>query len=285
MPFIGHISLICSYMTKIILFWFLFPLTQRKNNEFRSKLVGYMCLFPMFLILAQVYTHMSSLFLIIPLKTQWCLGFLLPVMKKLNLWIATKIAFKAAGGSTTPAKVAMICGVGGMHSFMLTLLLASKVTQTTAYLVMILDSLPNILSCAKIVKRHYRVADVINWEANEAVLCWTLKEFLELLIPCVYCASFLIAYYGPNAEILGNVKNDYWQFERVDNVFEKLKAVGIFFGFDVVRAILCGLILWFLCKINVCKTYCYIMYTYGMLILFYIMAALNVVFICYSLIS
>ena len=60
--------------------------------------------------------------------------------------------------------------------------------------------------------------DISNPEQNPALFCLTLKEFMELSIPAVYCASFLMAYYGPNAEVLGNVKNDYWQFEKVENV-------------------------------------------------------------------
>ena len=290
MPFIGQACLMISYIVKVISFWFLFPQNERKNKDFRKRLIGYMCLFPLYFLIAQAYTQLSSLFFSVPLNVQWCLGFFVPVLKKFNMWIAAKIAFKAAGGATISAKLAMICGVGGMHSFMMVLLLASKVQPMTAYLVMTLDCLPNLWSCVKIVKMHRHRSDVSSTltpssddaaktQLKEAVQCLTLKESLELFIPVVYCASFVIAYHGPNAKIMGNIRNDYWQFEKVENLFGKLSTVGIFFTIDAVRAIISALSLWYFCEINVCKTYCHIMYHYGILILFYIMAALNVVFI------
>ena len=290
MPFIGNVCMSISYIVKVISFWFLFPPNERENKDFRKRLLGYMCLFPLFFLIAQAYTQLSSLFFSVPLNIQWCLGIFVPIVKKINMWIAAKIAFKAAGGATVSAKLAMICGVGGMHSFMMVLLLASKVQPMTAYLVMILDCLPNLWSCVKIIKmhrHHSHVASTLTPSSNdagrkeleEALQCLTLKESLELFIPVVYCASFVIAYYGPNAKILGNIQNDYWQFEKVENLFDKLSTVGIFFTIDALRAIISALALWYFCKINVCKTYCHIMYHYGILLLFYIMAALNLVYI------
>ena len=40
-----------------------------------------------------------------------------------------------------------------------------------------------------------------------------LSECLEIVIPLAYLLCFVIAYYGPNADILGNIKNDYWQYQ------------------------------------------------------------------------
>ena len=157
-----------------------------------------MYLFPLYFLISQAYTQLSSLFFSVPLNIQWCLGIFVPLLKKFNMWIATKIAFKAAGGSTVSAKLAMICGVGGMHSFMMVLLLASKVQPMTAYLVVALDCLPNVWSCVKIIKMHRRRRfqvsstatsssdqDATGIELKEALECLTLKESLELFIPAV----------------------------------------------------------------------------------------------------
>ena len=244
-----------------------------------------MLLFPTFLFISLVYGQLSALFLNVPLHFQWCLGVFLPMLKKFNMWISTKIAFKASSGPTLSARLAMICGVGGMHSFMIVLLLASAVQPTTAYLVMILDSLPNLWSVIPIVRMHKKQLSSTSPEdrnqtrnqIQEALTCLTLKEFLELLIPMIYGVSFVIAFYGPNAEILGNIKNDYWQFEKVDNLVDKLSNVGIFFCVDSFRGILSAFIIWYFSGLNVYKPYCYLMLHYGFLILYYISAALNLV--------
>ena len=285
MPFIGNICLSISYITKIIAFWFLFPNSNRGNKEYRKRLIWTMFLFPTFFFIAQVYSQLSSIFLNVPLHFQWCLGFLLPMLKKFNMWFSSKIAFKAAGGATLSAKIAMICAVGGIHSFMIVLLLASKVQPTTAYLVMILDSLPNLWSVVSIVRMHKKQVistspgdiNQIRTRIQESFTCLTLKEFLELLIPIIYGVSFVIAFYGPNADILGNVQNDYWQFEKTNSLVDKLSNVGIFFCVDSFRALISASVIWYFSGLNVYKPYCYIMLHYGFLILFYLSSALNVV--------
>ena len=46
----------------------------------------------------------------------------------------------------------------------------------------------------------------------EALKILVLCETLEFIMPLGYMACFVVAYYGPNADVLGNVKNDYWQY-------------------------------------------------------------------------
>ena len=103
------------------------------------------------------------------------------------------------------------------------------------------------------------------------------KEFLELSIPAVYCASFLMAYYGPNAEVLGNVKNGYWQFEKVEDVLAKLSSAGLFFCIDAIRGAIFALLLWFFSNLNMLETYCYIAHRYGFIMFLYISGSLIVV--------
>jgi hypothetical protein len=198
-------------------------------------------------------------------------------MKKFSTLLATKVAFEAAGTQDISSKIAMICCVGNIHSFSLAILMGSKISSTTAYVIMILDSVPNILSCIKIIKMKEIRENTLQ---IEELKCLAVKEFLEVSIPLVYCASFLAAYYGPNAEIIGNIKNDYWQYQRVDDVFEKLTNNSIFILVDSVRGMMFGLILWWFCKLNLLKTYCTIIYEYGLLLLVYISGTLAVVF-CY----
>ena len=289
MPFIGQICGVIAYITKVICFWFIFPYELRVNNkQFRKRLTNYFVLFPLYTFNALAYSNMSNVFFIVPSNVQWCLGIVVPCLKKFNIWIASKFAFKAAGGGRTLyATLAVIMGVGTMHSLSIVLLLGSKVRPITTYLIIILDSIPNVWSCIKLIKQNRMerintvsqlyTNDISNPEQNPALFCLTLKEFMELSIPAVYCASFLMAYYGPNAEVLGNVRNDYWQFEKVENVFEKLSAAGLFFCIDAVRGIIFALILWYASGLNMFETYCYIAHRYGFVLFLYISGALVVV--------
>ena len=67
---------------------------------------------------------------------------------------------------------------------------------------------------------------VISWRAKrnftkkslhklmKSVQILVLAESLEIVIPLAYLLCFVIAYHGPNADILGNIKNGYWQYQE-----------------------------------------------------------------------
>ena len=289
MPFVGQICAVIAYIMKVIAFWFIFPHNLRVNNkQFRKRLINYMILFPLYSFFTLGYSNLSMVFFAVPQNIQWCLGIVVPCLKKFNIWLSSKFALKAAGGKRTlHPTLAVIMGVGITHSLAIVLLLGSKVKPLTTYLIIILDSIPNVWSCIKLIKQRKtgRLNDVCQistnrnfaQERNPALVCLTLKEFLELSIPAVYCASFLMAYYGPNAKVLGNVKNDYWQFEKVENVFDKLSSAGLFFCIDALRATIFALILWFFSDFNMLETYCYIAHRYGFVMFLYISGALVVV--------
>ena len=143
---------------------------------------------------------------------------------------------------------------------------------------MVFDSIPNVISCIKIMKHQTRqISTNSELLQNEETQSLVLKEFLETSIPFIYCVSFLIAYYGPNAEILGNIGNDYWHYEKVTNIYEKLSKIALFFGVDLVRGIIFSLVLWFWCGLNTYRTCGYIIYQYGLLLMFYIAGFLTMV--------
>ena len=52
----------------------------------------------------------------------------------------------------------------------------------------------------------------------------------------MYCSSFLIAYYGPNMEILGNVGSDMWQYKKVKDVASELETTASLFMIDGILA-------------------------------------------------
>ena len=117
-------------------------------------------------------------------------------MKKLNTWILTKIAFKAAGNKTISAKMAKIVHLGSMHSFSIAVVLGSNVSSLTTYVIFAVDSIPNLWSCMRIWKLFRQGSDFARIQMNDLVNCLILRELFEISIPAVYCASFLAAYYN-----------------------------------------------------------------------------------------
>ena len=281
MPFIGQICLAVGYICKCVSLWFIFPRHLRHNQMFRKRLLAYLSLFPLYFIIGIGYTQISSLVFMVPDTLQWTLGICLPIFKKFNTWISIKVAFKAAGSNDVSAKLAMICSIGSIHAFSVSLLLGSKITFANACLIAMIDCIPNIFCCAKLLKPNQIDTKMDNSSNNEALKCLILTEMLKTIIPIIYVFSFLIAYFGPNANVLGNVQNDYWQYEKVDDVSEKFSRIGMFFIFDVGRVIIFSALIWRYCKFDIYGTYCNIIRHYGVLIFFYITGCLSVVMCCY----
>ena len=70
-----------------------------------------------------------------------------------------------------------------------------------------------------------------------------------------YILPFLIAYHGPNAAILGNIKNSYWSYSAVDNVAKVLSGTGLMFLFDATFGMISGFILWKFANLKMLREY------------------------------
>ena len=71
-----------------------------------------------------------------------------------------------------------------------------------------------------------------------------LAELTEAFTPIVFAIGFSMAYYGPNSTILGNVKNDYWDYQKVENVGHLFRMMLLLFGMDTFCLTINALILW-----------------------------------------
>ena len=62
-----------------------------------------------------------------------------------------------------------------------------------------------------------------------------------------------MAYYGPNAEFLGNIKLTIWQYQAVSDaqLYKNIQSLLIMFGIDLLSGIINGILLWKACNINV----------------------------------
>ena len=90
--------------------------------------------------------------------------------------------------------------------------------------------------------------------AQENVRGLVLNERCEMIVPVLFLISFLMAYHGPNGEMIGNVKLTIWQFEAVKDINKFLENVFFLFAIDLLGSVVNGLLLWTTCQINCFKT-------------------------------
>ena len=69
-----------------------------------------------------------------------------------------------------------------------------------------------------------------------------------------YIAIMALAYFGPNAEIMGSVKLKIWHHQNTIDDFEAYATnIAILFAVDFLSFIINGLMIWKFCHINILK--------------------------------
>ena len=93
--------------------------------------------------------------------------------------------------------------------------------------------------------------------------------------------TFIVAYHGPNAELIGNVRNGYWQYTKTEDVNHTIEYVFMFFLVDVCSLLVSAALLWCFCRINLYRAYSEIMKEFGSVITIQMGSALNGVSLYY----
>ena len=79
-----------------------------------------------------------------------------------------------------------------------------------------------------------------------------LTERIEAIIPLTYILLTLMAYHGPNAEIMGNIKLKIWQYQTpIENMEDFIFNIGLLLVIDFLSFIIIGILFWKFCNTNV----------------------------------
>ena len=210
------------------------------------------------------------------MKLPWIMAFALPIVREFNLWILIKISQKAANGDVKAVDISCSQLVGTLHSFFLAITVGSIATNATCAITIGTDFLMNLWICIKLIHaRRKRSIDIEN--QIELLQTLVINEMIEFVVPIVYVLCLLAAYYGPNAELIGNVRNSYWQYSAIEDISHTILYVSIFFMIDLGSLIVTSFLLWTSYRISVYKAYVEIQKEFGFLIWFTMAAAINAV--------
>ena len=144
------------------------------------------------------------------------------------------------------------------HSIFLSVMIAES-TDMTMYTLGVSETLLGLFT----LMQAYRLKRKNSKELTTLVQHIVIGETLKIIIPSAYLACFSIAYVGPNANILGNVKNSYWQFKAVDDLMMPVTMLLILLAIDGSIALVSCLFLYFILNINVFNVYIFLCKEYG----------------------
>ena len=268
MPFIlllGYIQFLVQYLT----LYFLIPKHLATEKDFQKKVLAF--IFSRFIVMFVdiQYKMCTFLFTSLSLKLQWILAFLLPFLREFNFQIMNKIMIQFPGIDDDDVIACIVIGMNTFHAVYVAVKIGHTATQITSYLILVIDFILNLYSCHGIITLHRSIIprnltnnSLTVREINRRLLKLSLIEILEVMIPISYIATVLIAYYGPNAKLLGNIRSDYWQYKPIDDIGNVVSAVLSMFTIDLCSAIIAGIALYKICLINFPRQACAAMKIY-----------------------
>ena len=263
MPLIGAYIAVLCFLAMIFSTWLFFPVFWRTNSDFRKRM-KYSILAQFFVLgLSVQYWIVGWAFFALPPDYQPVLGILLPVSRELAGFILGKICVHAAGGRNEGVIIIAENMTLTFHALFLAVCVGSSATNATIYILLAIDFSINMFWCVKVFYSIKKGGEEERIKCADALKILVLSESLEFVMPLGYLACFVAAFYGPNADVLGNVKNSYWQYQAVENLERAISNLLLLVSIDLLSLVISLFLLWKFCKINILKVYIYLQKQYG----------------------
>ena len=135
-------------------------------------------------------------------------------------------------------------------------------TLETSAMILGTDFLINIFICCKIIYcRKKRQHDID--KSTELLQELVINEMIELVLPLGYLATLLIAFFGPNSELIDNIGSDYWQYTPIEDLDHTITCVLMFFFVDLGSLFASEILLWTFCRIKLHEAFIAIFAEFG----------------------
>ena len=284
-PFISYLSGYPVYLFLMIRLWFKFPKQMRSDAQNRKKLQFYFLYLAYILILQLQLKFLNKLCVKIRPNLQWIVAIVIPIVKEGNDWIVDKLVSKAfIGTDANDAKFIAKARTNCHFSFWLVLTVGTIASDFTQNCMLGINFGLHLLWCLRVIRNDRKVRSIDKegiekekWikSRNELLHDVLLSEIMEFIVPLVYMATFAMAYYGPNSELLGAVGNDYWHYKTVNDLKSLFSPAAQFLALDMISFLLTTILLWKFCSINAFQMTSQIFKKFWPILTLYISQTLN----------
>ena len=263
-PYLGYNYLIGSLVYPIGI-WFIFPKSLRVDAEFQKNMKLFSLNWAVEVLMLFLREAISMLFKAIPPYLQWIVPLLIPILKYCDTWATSNLINRMTGGKDEASKVLLAIRINATYSNFVAARIFGAETITVCFFVLV-EFILQLQMTYKIVQTHNKIFneefDDRAGQKPKLVKKLALAEITEGVTPMVFAIGFAMAYYGPNSTILGNVKNEYWGYKKVDDVGYLYRMMLLLFGVDTLSVIVNSLILRELTDIDLLQEFCRIMKKY-----------------------
>ena len=274
-PFNSILNCYIVIMTFYVALWFRFPSKWRQNKEFSRRLKWFIIAITFNQIITLQYSVIAKILIVFKDRHQWIIAIFLPLVREFNGWVNLKLALKSSKGDKQSVFITCTYSVSTKHSLFLAYVIGSRATVITSYTVLAEDFLINIYICLKLIwiRKNNSSGVIKQIELLQELL---INELVEFLVPLEYVICLIIAYYGPNAGLFGDVGSSYWQYDAIKDIRYTLETIVTLFCIDICSLLSCSVFLWVFCRINVYRVYAVLQREFGTVFL------ANIVFIMSS---
>ena len=240
MPFVGFCYYI-SYFVHLFQLWMAFP---KKDKEDQRKRIGAYFLYRFWFLLVSIQNMgLRMIFSKVPSNLQLTMSLVLPMVREFNHWILTQLLEKTTDSDKIVAKLVTTISINVVHAFFVAIIISSMANKTTSFCILGVDFLLNLYSCYKIFKMKRKIGFVVLMEDNmiNSMNCEIHNLFsieaIEVFIPLILGITVSLAYYGPNGDILGGIRNNYWHYKEIQDIWFVIAELALMFAIDLLSFI------------------------------------------------
>ena len=254
MPFYGMILAYIAILVTFVGLWYSFPINWRKNSEIWGRFKFFCLAILTNLFITLIYTAYTKVFTIVPAKWQWGAALFLIPVREFNMWLQNKVSTKAAGVRASAVEITCGHNINNRHCFFLSVILGTTATDLTCWMILAIDFSINMFLMIRVIWIRRKGLT----EKNELTMVHTFMELIiaetvEIVVPFTYLTTFMIAYIGPNATLLGGVLCDMWHYSAVTDLGLFLENVGLFLIADFVSVTTTVICMWYFARVNVIR--------------------------------
>ena len=265
LPFLSIIVYLPTSIINVTGLWFILPANLLTRKDFRQKLKIFTFYCFWLLIPMIVKEILSSLFINPPGGFQFLIPFLIVGWRELDKRVILKVVKKMMGELNEGAAALIAISIGSDYSFFIAIRLVGAELATVCCTVAI-DFALHLRMTIKIIKEYKRVNNekLANTRNNTKIASLIIAELVEGFTPAIYAIGIIMAYYGPNARLFSNIRNNYWSTE-IEDLGPLFVTMSTLFGVDIISVMINSFCIWKLVKVNmlseifrVLKNYWYI---------------------------
>ena len=264
LPNLGSVILLINLVTVMIELWFLLPAHLLADNDFRQKLRTYMY-FTLWLTTIIIQNNVLIYFFVnFPAGIQFPVAFIFAAFRELDKKVQSRLVSRMMGNQDESSAALLTVNISSRWSLFIAIRLVGAEIATiccTVAIDLILHMRQTYISIKEYKSVNAEGTTNRKTIRNINITKLVLTELIEGFAPVIYGVSMAMAYYGPNAHILANVKNTYWSTKLEDIGHFFLVLFGLF-AFDTLSALINSFCLWKMVELNMLNEFCRVLENY-----------------------